>query len=95
MTRPRLPGPLRTLVPSGRTAKVAAHDGEMVDGRRQAHILTPQARADRSSGSPHGDFQAHRSPYPLVLMSWASGACQGAYSAVTLFAAVGPQEPAW
>ena len=33
--------------------------------------------------------------YPLVLMSWASGARQAGYPEVRLFAAVGPHDPGW
>jgi hypothetical protein len=63
--------------------------------QRAPPMISSVSRENRSSGSPHADLQAHRSPYPLVLMSWASGARQEAYPAVRLFAAVGPHDPGW
>jgi hypothetical protein len=45
--------------------------------------------------SPDADFLVYRSPYPLMLMSWASGARQGACPVGRFSPAVGPHDPGW
>jgi hypothetical protein len=63
--------------------------------QRAPRMISSVSGENRSSGSPRADFLAHRSPYPLMLMSWASGARQPAYPAGRLSPAVGPHDPGW
>jgi hypothetical protein len=63
--------------------------------QRAPRMISSVSGENRSSGSPRADFLAHRSPYPLMLLSWASGARQPAYPAGRLSPAVGPHDPGW
>ena len=78
-----------------------ARRGHVDDARGGVHypegapMISRVSGEDCSSGSPDADFLVYRSPYPLMLMSWASGARQGACPVGRFSPAVGPHDPGW